>query len=172
MSIYDDLRSLIALNNITKEYSDEELDLFISEAKLLINAEVMEDTVYTDFKPNFKGRTYVTNNYPLKTTENISITIDDKEITPTHINKNGIIYFDGEKRGELKCEYVVGLNEEAVEKYSIPIILYLIKETNGGNITSVGEGDVHINYSTITDENIVNLIDELKNRYSARIRLG
>ncbi len=153
------------------DYTDEIINAFIEEAKQLIGAEFLAEKEITDYKRDFNNNVYVTKFYPVNTTENINITINQEPATVEHSTPGGIIYLDKNYHGTLICTYTTGLNETELLNEIAPIILILIEANAGKNLASISEGDVNISYDNTAQQNIYNLIENIKNKYSARAEL-
>lgn len=175
MTIYETIRNMLISNGIATTYSDAELDSFILEAKLLVDAPFVNDAVYEDYVDRFSSDKYMIRHYPLKESDDFNVLIDDKDITNNvrKITSNGIIYFDKKYTGSLTVSYVCGLNTTAINDYLIPIIVYLIKDKEGKNISSISEGDVSVSYNNSSNTSLTldSLVNRLRKKYGARLRL-
>lgn len=171
MTLIEDLQDLLTLHGIdTSKYTPTMLNALILEAKTLIGADYVYDSQYTDYKDTFHGTRYMTEKYPVK--EVTSITVNDEEIIPRKITHNGIIYFDGYITGGLEVEYIVGLDDNDYEKTILPICLYIAKQNEGQNVSSVQEGDVNVSYDTGSNQAMIDtLINNIRGKYGARVRL-
>lgn len=173
MTIYDTLRNMLQNHGVTTQFTDEQLDLFIMEAKLLIDAPYVNNSQFEEYIKEFNGDIYCTNEYPI-IEESVEIIINNQAIIPDHITNDGIIYLPETYDGTLKCNYMVGLNQEDIQYYLLPIVACIIEEKEGLNISSVNEGDVSITYNNgtgYTSQTLDALIQNLKDKYSARVRL-
>lgn len=171
MSILTDLRGILIAHGIdSEEYSDEVLNNFILEAKLLVNEPFMFDTQFEDYEPDFCDDTYMTENYPV-VTDSVTITVGDETITPDKVTSEGIIYLPRTIDGKFTITYTVGLGEDDINEFLLPITLYIIEEKQGKNIASIQEGDVNISYDTANGYNtqMFNLVNALKNKYAGRV---
>jgi len=174
MSMYDNLRELLKVHGVTKEYTDNQLDMFILEAKLLIDAPFINNNQYEEYIPDFNDDIYCTNEYPL-ITDSVELSVDNQVVTPEHITADGLIYLDHVYQGTLRCNYVTGLNEDEINTDLLPVVACLIEEKEGMNIASVSEGDINISYNTsngYTSNTLDTLIQQIRDKYSgARVRL-
>ena len=174
MSIYENLRELLKVHGVTTEYTDSQLDMFIMEAKILIDAPFVNNSQYEDYIPDFSNDVYCTNEYPL-ITGSVEISINDKPVNPVHITEDGIIYLDHVYDGTLKCNYVTGLSDADITTDLLPVVACLIEEKAGMNIASVSEGEVSISYNNgtgYTSNTLDALIQQVRDKYSgARVRL-
>lgn len=165
------LRNLLeahGLPHTTDEISDTTLESLILEAKLLVNEPYMFDNITEDYEPDFSGETYMTEDYPVHP-ETVSLCIDDEAVAPERVTKDGIIYLDHVHHGKLECTYTVGLDDADVENYLLPIVVYLVKDREGKNVSSIQEGDINISYDTTSNAQISMLIERLTNKYSGRV---
>lgn len=165
------LRNLLeahGLPHTPEEISDNALESLILEAKLLVNEPYMFDNVTEDYEPDFDGETYMTEDYPIHP-ESVSLSIDDAAIAPERITKEGIIYLDNIYHGKLSCTYTVGLDGADVENYLLPIVVYMVKDKEGKNVSSIQEGDINISYDTTSNAQISMLIERLTNKYNGRV---
>ena len=170
------LKTLIAANKITTNYTDEQLESLIQQSLLLVNAPYTTDTTYNDYIHEYDASTYITQYYPIKNVLDIECTLDGTAINEyiVHATRDGIIYFDRSLRGRLEVTYTVGLDNTDINNYILPIALYLVKDLEGKNINSIQEGDVTVQYqnmNTSTSAGIDALIANLRSRYGARVRL-
>lgn len=172
LTVYDNIKQMLINHGITKEYTQAELDNYILEAKVLVDTPFMNDNVMEDYIKEWAGDVYCTKEYPLRN-NTIELTINNTVITPVHVTYDGIIYLDKTYHGDLKCRYTVGLNNDDINSYVVPIVVCLIENIEGSNIASVNEGDVSISYdnSTSTTRTLDNLVNNLRNKYGARVRL-
>ena len=173
MSIVDDLRAMLVAHGIdATQYTDSMLESFIFEAKVLVDAPFVFDTVHEDYNPQFRGDVFMTDNYPVLDDEVLRVTIDDLVVTPEHITHEGIIYLDKTYQGKLKCTYNVGLNGDDIQSYLLPLVVSMIQEKEGLNLSSITEGDVSISYNnsgTGYSSQVSQLVQALKNKYSGRV---
>ena len=172
MSMLDDLRSLLIAHGIDATgYTDSMLESFIFEAKVLVDAPFMFDTVHEDYNPQFRGDVFMTDNYPVIDDEVLRVTIDDLVVTPEHITHEGIIYLDKTYQGKLKCTYNVGLSDDDIQSYLLPICTNMIQIKEGLNPASISEGDVSISYDSNNSygTQVSQLVQALKNKYSGRV---
>ena len=159
-------------HGITKEYTNAQLDSFILEAKLLVDMPFMMNSVYEDYEAKYRGKVYYTHEYPILT-NSVQLTIDGKRVPILNINNEGRIIFDKKHRGTLECKYTVGLSDDDINNYLIPIVVCLIEDAEGGNISSITEGDVSLSYDTTgySNRTLDSLVNGLRNKYGARVRL-
>lgn len=155
-----------------KEYTTKEVENYITEAILLIDSPLTTDTTFEEYHRCYSGETYVTAHYPLKSIE--TITFNDEEITPDRVDEDGIIYFDKCRRGKFLVRYIVGITEEDTKKYLIPLVVALIENKEGKNISSITEGDVSVSYNNATGVSALtvdSLLASLKEKYCSRVVL-
>ena len=171
MTFTDKLNNLLKIYGIEKEYNEEQVELLVSQAFSLIDRDFTEDSVKRELLPEFTGTVHTTDYYPIKKDENLCIKLNDKEIEPFTVSKNGIIYFSKKISGKLDITYTVGLDESDMEKYILPMILELVKNANGLNYSSIHEGDISISKNEDTVMKLDSLVQNIRNRYGARIKL-
>lgn len=170
MSILEDLRAMLIAHNIdVTAYTDQILNSFISEARLLVGEDFMFDHTVEEYDPNFDDDCIMVGDYPVKE-GTVVVTLDDEVITPTKITSEGIIYLPSRVNGHLSVRYTVGLSGEDINQYLLPIVVYMIREKEGQNISSINEGDISISYDTSNGVNtqMSQLIQDLKHKYSGR----
>lgn len=173
MTIYDTLRDMLINHGVITEYTDAQLDNFILEAKLLIDTPFVNNSQIEEYKTDWTGDVYYTNEYPL-IKSSVTVIINNTVIIPEHVTSDGIIYLDKTYTGDLKCTYTIGLSNEDITNYLLPIVVCLIEDKEGLNIASVGEGDINISYNNATgytSKTLDTLIQNLRDKYSARVRL-
>ena len=171
MSELETLRELLkahGLPNTQEEISDEELEAWILEAKLLINEPYMFTNITEDYDPEFGDEIYMTEDYPI-IPDTVSLSIDDTAIAPERVTNDGIIYLEKPMHGKLSCTYTVGLCDADVENYLLPIVVYMVKDNEGRNVSSIQEGDLNVSYDATSNMQISNLIDRLVNKYNGRV---
>lgn len=172
---YDTLRSLLRNHNIPcDEYTDEQLGAYIDEAKLLLNTPYSFDTTFTDYHDHFHGRVYLTDYYPLLSTSDVVVKVDDIVVTPRRITNDGRVFLEKCVDGSLECTYTVGLSDDDIINTILPVTMYIIQASNGtGDISSVNEGDLSVSYDTSNGYNaeVNKLVQQLKNKYRARVRI-
>lgn len=171
MTLHDDLLSLLELHGIdTTQYTESKLNALILEAKTLINTEYITDSQEEDFVLKFTGKAYMTEKYPLKQVN--TITVDGVPVTPLKTRSSGIIYFDEYVTGKLEVNYIVGLTDTDYSETVLPICLYIAKDAEGQNISSISEGDVSVSYAAGSSATMIdNLVSEIRSKYGARVRL-
>ena len=175
MLIYETLRKMLISHGITTEYSNDELDSFILEAKLLLDAPFVYDTLHEDYVDDFEGNKYMLRYYPFKESNEFSVSLNDEDIT-SHVKKimkSGLLFFDKSFHGSLNVTYSVGLDVDDINTYIVPIVLYIIRDKEGKNISSINEGDISISYDNTSNSSLTTdaLIKRLKNKYGTRLRL-
>ena len=164
MSILEDLRGMLTAYQLNNDYSDETLESFILESKLLVGEGFMFDSVEEDYVPDFYDDVYMTDMYPVK---DVTIYLGDEQVTPKRVGSEGIIYLPKRVHGDLTVHYTVGLPDDDVTTYLLPICLQLIKQKEGQNLASISEGDVSISYDTGNSSQA--LVNQLKNKYTGRV---
>lgn len=173
--IVDELRALLELYNIDdSQYTDEQLEMMISQARACIGTEYTEASDHEDYVRDFCGDYYLTEYYPIDI-ESVRVTIDDERVFPDKITSEGIIYFENEHRGKLSCTYVQDFSSDDIKDVILPVAMYMIRDKNGGNMRSINEGDISITYENdsqlSTSNMIASLVQKLQNKYKARVRL-
>ena len=177
MNVIQTLQEMLDAHGITKYDDDPEtLNTFLLEAKLMVGASFVFDQEYNDYKENFNGNKYALDYYPLKSSGSLTVLCNDVNITGNirKISEEGIIYFKKTFTGTLDVTYTVGLTDDDLTEYILPITLYLVKDNEGQNISSVTEGDVSISYNNSTGSTstqIDALVANLRDKYSARMCL-
>lgn len=169
------LREYLQLRGIDDTaYTDEQLQLLISQATAYIGEDFVNPTTHEDYLRHYEGTRYMTDYYPVDVSSCV-VLVDGEEVTPHKITEEGIIYFENHIQGELLCTYVQAIDETAIEQALFGVIGYMIADTTGGNMKSINEGDISITYDTdnnlSTSSQISHLIESLRNKYKARVRL-
>ncbi len=170
MSMVEDLRSMLIAHGIdATSYTDGMLESFILEAKVLVDEPFMFDEITEDYDPMFHDDVYITSNYPL--VEVMKLTINDKIVIPEYTSPDGILFLDKPYHGKLKCKYKVGLTNDDVQSYLLPIVVGMVQEKEGMNVASISEGDVSIGYDTANGygSQVSQLVQTLKNKYNGRV---
>jgi hypothetical protein len=173
--IVDELRELLVLYDIAdSEYTDEQLEMMISQARACIGTEYTEASDHEDYVRDFCGDYYLTDYYPVDV-DSVRVTIDDEIVFPEKITSEGIIYFTNQQRGKLSCTYVQDFSSYDIKEVILPLTMYMIRDKNGGNMRSINEGDISITYdndSQLSTSNMISqLVQKLQNKYKARVRL-
>lgn len=169
---YTKLRQLLTANGITTTYTDQELDAFLLEAKLLIGEDWVFPHQYKDYVHKWDGDTYVLDYYPVLTGETVTVKVNDvtREDIIDKVTSEGIVYFKHSINGSLEITYTVGLPDEDVVEYLLPITVAVVEDILGRNVASVTEGDVSVSYSsTSTKSQTESLIGALREKYCARL---
>ena len=170
MDTIETIKELLELNHIdTEPYTTETINILINQAKQLCQLD--KETTTTDYEHTFNNQIYITQNYPIKDTTQVETRINNKKITPHKITPEGIIYFKNTQNGELEITYPVGLPEEDIQQYIIPIVIELIKNIENKNLASISEGGISLTYNTAnnTQTSLDQLINTLKNKYHHRV---
>lgn len=176
MTEITDLRALLEVYGIDDtEYTDTQLEIILNQAKTYIGKEFVEGSTHEDYLRIYEGSVYMTNYYPIDV-ETVEIIVEGVEVTPRKITHEGIIYFEDVLHGELSCSYTQELSDEDIESTVLPLAMYLIRDQNGGGtMSSIHEGDLQISYDTTTslstNAQIHHLVQSLRDKYKARVRL-
>lgn len=170
MTMIETIQEILSAHEVQKDYTTQEIETFILEAKLLVNAPFMNDTILEEYTKEFSGDVYVTDNYPIK--QLCELTINGSNITPDKIEENGIIHLSKSYHGKLQIRYIVGLTTDDINNYLIPLVVAVIENKAGMNISSITEGDVSVSYNNNTGANSVtidSIVNELREKYSAKV---
>lgn len=175
MTDINKLRQFLQVYNIDDtEYTDDQLQLMISQASSIIGDEFVSENNREDYVRNFEGTEYMTDFYPVLV-DSVVVTVNTEEVTPHKITEEGIIYFTNHVQGEFSCSYVQAISSDEIEQTMFSVVMYMIREQNAGNIRSINEGDVSVTYDTDNTmsmgNQINNLIEQLRGKYKARVRL-
>lgn len=175
------LKAILKIHGVSLDWSDDELTVFldykIHELEALLGFPI-EETEKTDLFKNSKGETILLNFYPV--VEVLEVKLDGNILEDYTVNSNtGVIYFKPtvNLNGLVEVSYVVGLPYSVIKSIVIPLltdmIIYTVTNAVDGDVSSIKEGDVSISYdnSTTLGNRINNRIDNLRNRYSARLRM-
>ena len=177
------LKQQLNLERITYDYSDEDLELLLTNivkeiigyTNAPINA-VTHKRIIRDFKSNMLELDY----YPVTSISSLQIGSTTLSGTDYVLDEAlGILYFDTELSGLLLCEYTCKCSDDTIENIINPLVFDIVKYrltsnfSTTGVMSSVKEGDVSVNYDTSTS--LGNLIygrmNNLKATYSVRIRV-
>ena len=174
MTLLSELKKILEANGIT-QYTDEQLESFIDKAKVLVNIPNLTPHSEYDIVRDFEGDVYVTSYYPIIDDNSLVLEIDEKLITPKLVNyEKGIIFLTGNYEGILTCRYITGIAEEEINKDLLPIVVQLVQEGAGRNVSSITEGDVTVQYNITTtgvDETSLDaLIRNFRAKYDTFIR--
>lgn len=169
MTIVEDIQELLPSNiTVTTAYINAMIDNIMK-----IIGDCTQPQEYEDYTPYFTGEVIICKSYPLLEDEDITVVIDDNTITPSHIDyQNGIIYLSQPYTDStLECSYTVGYDEDTVNADLVPIVVQAIKDSNGGNLASINEGDVSISYNTAggTSLQVDQLIAGFKAKYAGAV---
>lgn len=170
MAIVEDIQSLLTAHGVTTQYTTSQIEAFIHEAKLLCDLD--DDESYEDYKPSFNSDVYVTQQYPLQSVT--SITLNGVEVTPEKVTNEGVIYFNSTKQGKLIVQYTVGMSTTDIQNLLVPLVVALIENKEGRNLSSVTEGDVSVSYnnsSGVSSVTIDSLVSEIRDKYTSRVML-
>lgn len=173
MTEISDLRELLQVYGIDdSQYTDTQLQLLLKQARTFIGNATPENR--EDYVDQYHGKKYMTQYYPVSV-DSVNVTVGGESVTPHHITEEGIIYFDNIVNGELSCTYTQQLSEEDISGAVLPLVVYMIQDQNGGNMSSITEGDVSVSFdnnSTVSTSNQINrLIESLRQKYKARVVL-
>ena len=116
MTFIEEIRTSLEAYGITS-YTDEQIEVFIDNAKSIIDSPLLENREYTDYVRGFDGDVYCTDFYPVL--ELNSLTIDEKEVTPeaSFTNDLGADSLDTvELIMELEKEFDVQIPDDQAEK--------------------------------------------------------
>ena len=177
------LKQQLNLEGITYDYSDEDLELLLTNivkeiigyTNAPINA-VTHKRIIRDFKSDMLELDY----YPVS--EISSLQIGSKNLSDDDFvldDTLGILYFHSVLSGLLSCQYTCQLSEDTIDNIINPLVFDMIKYrlttnfSDTGAISSVKEGDVQVNYDTSTSLGnlIQSRINNLKSTYSIRIKV-
>jgi len=175
MTDIEALRQFLQVYNIDDtEYTDEQLSLLISQAGTLIGDEYTQGATHEDYTRKWEGTTYMTDFYPIDV-DSVCVVVDDEEVQPHKITEEGLIYFENHIQGEFVCTYTQAINTATLDKAIMGLVMYMIRDMNDRNLKSINEGDISITYNTDSDmsthSQISNLIQNIRNKYKARVRL-
>lgn len=171
MTHIETILDILTAHGITN-YTETTVNTFITEAKLLVNTPHLNDAIFEEYKQNFTGDSLVTMHYPIKRI--CELKINGKTITPERVDEDGIIYLEHSHTGKLEIRYIVGLTDEDMNNLMIPLVVALIENREGRNVSSVTEGDVSVSYNNSSGMNsltIDSLVNELRERYGSRVVL-
>lgn len=171
--MYEEIKDILTANQL--EYTDTQISNFISEAKRLLDIDLLTPHQETDYNPEFIGQKYLTKFYPLLNTS-IILTVNSNRVTPKYVERNsGIIHLPMQYMGELQCTYTVGLSESDVLTSITPLVVALICDKEGLNYNSITEGDVSVSRSGGKGSGDVTSIDgiirDIRGRYDCMVRL-
>ena len=177
------LKQQLNLEGITYDYSDEDLELLLTNiVKEIIgytNAPINPVThkrIIRDFQSDMLELDY----YPVS--EISSLQVGSKTLSSDDYildDTLGILYFHSVLSGILSCQYSCQLSESAIDNIINPLVFDMVKyrlTTNfstTGVMSSVKEGDVSVNYDTSSSLGnlIQSRINNLKATYSIRIKV-
>ena len=171
MTLVEKIKATLTAQGITG-ITDEQIETYISNAKALVGSSLLEQHQYTDYVQKFNGEVYTTDFYPVL--DIVEFTIDDKPVTLSHISSNGVLYLPYPYMGTLSCTYLVGLPQDEVEDDLLPLVVYMVRDNLGKNVSSVSEGDVSVSYNTGTmteAASLDGLVGRLRDKYAAMVRL-
>lgn len=178
------LKQQLNLEGITYDYSDEDLQLLLTNTineligytNLPITPRNLKQIV-KDFNSDRVELDY----YPVTRITTLKIGSNTVEEDDYVLDEGlGVLYFDTVLRGLLVVEYVHGLGDDTIDNIVNPLIFDMLKYrlttnfTTEGVMSSVKEGDVSVNYDTSTSLGnlIYSRINDLKSRYySVRIKV-
>lgn len=171
----EELRKLLRLYKIDDtQFTDEDLELLISQAKTLIGKEFIEDANREDYVEHLSSKRYMTDYYPILV-DSVQVFVDDEEVIPRRITENGILYFEKNVNGEFLCTYTQGFERSSIDEAIKSIVMYMIQEQDNQNISSISEGDVSVSYNTddlmSSSTKLNELIESIRNKFRARVRL-
>ena len=174
----DQLKTSFTLNHIpTDKYTDDELGTILQQSVTLIGGAYVEGETITEYDPEFSGDTYITISYPiLNDPEELNVTIDGNTTSDLvrSVQSNGVIHFNRPVEGQLEVTYTQALAEDVIQQYITLVALQLLgRAENGGNLSSINEGDVSISYDTTGNSTgtLDGLIAEVHGMFGARVKL-
>ena len=176
MTLTDDIIEILNANGIdTTKYDETRINALYNEALKLIDAPFTKTTTHTDYINIFHDNKYITNFYPVLLDDDITIKLNDNIVEPVKVTKEGIIYFKNNMHGVLEVTYNVGIDDDDINNYIIPLIVAMIKNNENRNgISSISEGDISISYNATTGTvatSIDDIIKNIRNKYAGRLRL-
>lgn len=177
------LKEQLDLEGVDYEYTDEQLQLLldnmiselIGQTTAPINP-VNHKTIIRRFSSEILELDY----YPVKCISSIQVGSTILSGEDYVLDQDlGIIYFNSRFEGMLVVEYVCQLSDDEINNSINPLIFDMFKYrltnnfTDNGAMTSVKEGDVQVNYDTSTSLGnlIYSRINNLKSKYSIRIKV-
>ena len=179
----NNLKVILKANGVSLDLSDDELLVFVDykvhELEGLLGFNV-EETERNESHFIRKGNNLLLNFYPIVEVSEVKVNNkvldEDSYIVDSNI---GVIYFNSNicLKGFVEVSYSSGLPYFIVKSIITPLvtdmIIYSITNNSDGDISSIKEGDVSINYdnSTTLGNRINARITDLINRYSARLRM-
>lgn len=182
-SLLSELKAFLELENIPYDLSDAKLKLLlknkISEFSSYTNLEICPVS-HKDIVRGYSGSVYEVDFYPV--TEVVSLQVGSTTLTSDDIvidNERGILYFDTPLSGMLVIEYTSCVTDMVFIKKVKPLLFDMVKyvftskSSVNGNVSSVKEGDVQVNYDTSSSLGglIEARMNNLKSEYSCKIRM-
>ena len=183
-SLVTELKVFLELENVPyDDLDDEKLKLLlknkISELSSYTNLEIRPAS-HKDIVKSFNGSVYEVDFYPLH--EVISLKVGSTILTNEDIvidNERGILYFDTPLSGMLVIEYTSCVSSAVFIEKVKPLLFDMVKyglatkSSITGNVSSVKEGDVQVNYDTSSSLGglIESRMNNLKSEYSCKIRM-
>lgn len=167
MTLLTDLKKILEANGIT-DYTDTQLEAFIDKARVLANIPGLTPHTEHDVVKDFTGDVYVTSFYPILD-DAISLTINGEAVIPKLVEYDkGIIFLNNTINGLLQCTYTTGIPEEEFNVDLLPIVVQLVTDSSGKNISSITEGDVTVSYKTSSSGSDETSIDALIRNFRAK----
>lgn len=181
MLTVDELRILLKINNITTEFTDEELEYLINQKIIELQGLLGFDitpTTHTEIIRHYHDNKLILNYYNLTTIQELTLNnINISDMVQVIDNELSIIYFIKNMHGLLKITYITCLPENKIITYINPLlgdmIMYTLQDNWGKDATTIKEGDVSVSYDANLSlgNRILTRIQDLKNAYNARVRL-
>lgn len=176
-----ELRTILALNNITTTLTDAQLTVLynsiVNEIEAITDINITPQE-YKEYVFSFSGVNLILNNYPISSITNLCInntSINNSDYTLD--SESGIIYFKTPLEGMMYIKYTAGLTENEINKYINPLIkemfVYRLSSEYNNQVSTVKEGDVSVSYDTnyTRSSKIQGQLESLKNRFNCRTRM-
>lgn len=179
----ENLKKGLELEGISTDMSDEDLGLLLTNVvkELMGNTNApINPTNHKVILKNFCDDILELDYYPVRKIN--SFVIGSKTLTDEDYvldEELGILYLHSNMSGLLVIEYCCQLSDDMISNIVNPLVFDIIKYrlttnfSNNGDISSMKEGDVSVNYNT--NSSLGNLIQsrikDLKNCYSIRIKV-
>ncbi len=176
-----ELKTYLSYHGINTGIDDNQLEILTQ-----IELKKLASLIDVDIIPVERTETMIINDnklllshYPIKSVESIKIDNHTLDISDYTFDNNGIIYFTNNYNliGKVTINYTTGLPDSVIESKIIPILfdsfVYEFDSNPNKNATSISEGKSSISYDAnhSLKNSINSRIAQLKNSYSARIRL-
>lgn len=176
-----ELKTYLSYHGINTGIDDNQLEILTQ-----IELKKLASLIDVDIIPVERTETMIINDnklllshYPIKSVESIKIDNHTLDISDYTFDNKGIIYFTNNYNliGKVTINYTTGLPDSVIESKIIPILfdsfVYEFDSNPNKNATSISEGKSSISYDAnhSLKNSINSRIAQLKNSYSARIRL-